>query len=470
MKIQGPLLYSGKTPLLAVFLALTLGLTSISPAAQSTVEPRREQLLNGLRVLIWHRPNDANVLLKLRIHSGAAFDLAGKAGTMALLGDALFSDPNVREFFVGELSGSLDVTTDYDAINVSLSGRAAEFERIVDLLRGALVSTPLTAETVTKLREARIKVVRDTSLTPAVIADRAIAARLFGDHPYGRPFSGATDTLARIDRADLLYARERFLNPNNATLVVVGGVDERRALRALRQLLGAWRKSETVVPATFRQPETPDTRTLLIDLPGAEAAEVRLAARALTRSDRDYAASTLLALLARDRWQASAPELSKSAFYVRHETHVLPGMFVMGASVRTAEAANTLAAARNVIRSLINTPPTPSELERLKGEAVATFNKQIEQPESIANMWLDIEAFKLAPIADQLRTLSNMTQVDVQGVAARIFREAPVSTVVVGNAAQLRAELERAGKVEVMQNQAAPAAQPVPSSPTTKRP
>ena len=45
-------------------------------AAQSAPEPQREELLNGLRVLFWQRPSDQQVFIKLRVHSGAAFDTA----------------------------------------------------------------------------------------------------------------------------------------------------------------------------------------------------------------------------------------------------------------------------------------------------------------------------------------------------------------------------------------------------------
>src|ERR1051326_8431382 len=48
-------------------------------AAQSTTQPEREELLNGLRLLFWPQPGRADVILKLRINSGAAFDLAGKS-------------------------------------------------------------------------------------------------------------------------------------------------------------------------------------------------------------------------------------------------------------------------------------------------------------------------------------------------------------------------------------------------------
>lgn len=444
--------------------------------AQSAPEPRREQLLNGLNILLWERPGNPEVLLKLRINSGAAFDLAGKAGTMALLGDALFPDPATREYITQELGGKIEVTTDYDAINVSLSARTQDYERLVELLRTAIINMSLTADRVTELRDARAKMVAELSTNPSTIADRAIAARLFGDYPYGRPYEGATDTLARINRADVQYARERFLNANNSTLVIVGGVDRARALRALRQLLGLWLKSDKVVPSTFRQPEAPDTRIMIVDLPGTETAEVRLGVRGLGRSDRDYAAASVLALVARDRWQAAMPELRQSAFFVRHEAHVLPGSFVMGASVRTSEAARALAMAQKTLNDMALTPPTAAEIERARSEAVANFNRQMEKPETIANLWLDAETYKLSSVADQARALAAVTPADVQRVAGRLLNVTPnaapkpeaaafpVVVVAVGDGAQLKTEFERDKRAVVMSPFNAP---PPPSKPGT---
>lgn len=451
-----------QAPLMAAALAFLMLLPGTAGLAQSNPEPRREQLLNGLNILLWERPGSPEVLLKLRIHSGAAFDLAGKAGTMALLGDALFSDPTTREYVTGELGGKLEVTTDHDAINITLAARAQDYERLVELLRTAIISMSLTAERVTELRGARLKLVRESSANPTVIADRAIAARLYRDYPYGRPYTGAAETLARLDRTDVQYARERFLNPNNSTLVITGGVDRGRALRALRQLLGVWTKSDKIVPSTFRLPEAPDTRTLIVDLPGTETAEVRMAMRGLARSDRDYAAATVLAQVARERWQAAMPELRQSAFFVRHEAHVLPGSFVMGASVRATDASRALQTGLKVIQDLAKTPPTTTELERARADAVATFNRQMEKPETIADLWLDTDTYKLTPVSERARALSTVAAADIQRVAGRLLASAPssgasqpvtdaqVATVVVASAAQVRMELERNGKVEVL--------------------
>jgi zinc protease len=434
----------------ALITACLLPLISPAVSAQVPMEPERARLLNGLRVLIWSRPGDQDVLLKLRVHSGAAFDLAGKAGTMALLGDILFPDPTTREYFTDEMQGRLNVTTDYDSITITMQGRAREFERIVEILRTALVTPQLTPENVTKVREGRIKVIKETAISPAMLADRAIAARLFGDFPYGRPYGGSVESLERVDRADIMLARERFLGSNNATLTVIGGIQPNRAMRALRQLLGVWRKSDQLVPATFRQPTAPDPRTLIVHAPADQSVETRLAVRGFSRQDADAPAAALLAIVARQRWTKLLPELARSPVYVRHEAFLLPGMFVMGASVDNVLAGKTLASAKEVLQSLATSPVPAAELEQAKNEAVTLVNKELAKPDGMAEAWLDGDTYTLPSVAEQMRALSGVTPIDLQRVATRLLHGAGFASVVLGNSDVVKAQIERYGKVEIM--------------------
>ncbi|HEV2765026.1 MAG TPA: pitrilysin family protein, partial [Pyrinomonadaceae bacterium] len=417
-------------------------------AVAQTPEPRREQLLNGLRVLLLPRPGEPQALVRLRVHSGAAFDLAGKEGVMALLGDALFPDPSTREYVTEDLGGRLEVSTGYDSIDVTLTGKADEFERLIELLRAAVINTQLSPEAVTRLRDARLKAVKDVSVSPTVLADRAIAARFFGTiFPYGRIPEGTPDSLGRVERADLLLVRERFLNPNNSTLVVVG-VEPVRAMRAVRQYLGPWRRSDREVPATFRQPEAPDARTLVLDISGAPDAEVRFAVRGLARSDRDAPLARLVATLARERWARSFPELKGRPFFVEHRAYTLPGVLKAGASVAPDKAARALETARAALQSLVTNAPTAEELELARRELLAPLNAGAGKPEALAELWLDREAYQ-TDATEEARALSNATPADVQRVAARLLRDTKAATVAVGDAARLRPELARAGEVEV---------------------
>lgn len=423
------------------------------------MEPERARLLNGLRVLIWTRPGDQDVLLKLRVHSGAAFDLSGKDGSMALLGDILFPDPTTREYFTDEMQGRLNVTTNYDSLTITMLGRAREFERIVEILRTALVTTQLTPENVTKVRDGRIKVIKDTGISSAMLADRAIASRLFGTFPYGRPYGGTVESLERVDRSDLMLARDRFLSPNNATLTIIGGVQSARAMRALRQLLGVWRKTEEIVPATFKQPSPPDPRPLIINAPADQSVEVRLAVRGLSRQDPDAPAADLLAVLTRQRWIKLLPELARSPVSVRHEAFTLPGMFTMGASVDTLLAGKALATAKEAIHSFVNSPVTAAELDQAKTEAINHANGELAKSDGVADAWLDGDTYGLPSIAERMRVLSGVTPNDLQRAATRLFNDSAVASVVLGNSAVVKAQLESYGKVEVM-GEIAPAIEP----------
>jgi zinc protease len=417
------------------FVVLAASLAHVE--AQSVPQPDRERLLNGLTILYSNRPGDPKVLLKLRIQSGAAFDLAGKTGTMALLADAMFPESTTGEYVTEQLGGQLEVATTYDAIDVTIDGKATELERMIELLRNALMNLNLSPESVATLREAKIKQLTGKQSSSSDAANRAIAQRLFGTYPYGQPPEGTVETVAKIERGDLMLARDRFLNADDATLVVIGGVEKARVMRAARQILGPWQKSDRIVPATFRQPGPVNSHVLLIDQSGANNAEVRLAVRGLARSDPDAAAAFVLAAIARKRWQALMPGLS--AVSVGHEAHALRGMFVLGASVPAGSAAKAIATAKEVMKTIAQSGVTQEEVSA----AVTAFPSVSHRPspdESLADKWLDAETYKI-PLSTSPADDNRISPADIKRVAARLFSEpANQATVVLGNANELKSQ------------------------------
>ena len=432
-----------------------------SSLAQSMKEPEREQLLNGLNLLIWPQPGSPELVVKLRINSGAAFDLAGKSGQMAVLGDLLFPDAAIVDYFTDELGGKLDVSVNYDSMTITMVGKAAEFEQVISVLRNAILSTQFTPEVVTRIRDARIKSLRDATISPPAVADRAIATRLFGDFPYGRRSGGTPEDLARVERADLMLARERFLSSNNATVAIVGGVTRQRVFRTVRQLLGPWHKSDKLVPTTFTQPKAADPRTLIVNVPGPTS-EVRLAVRGVARSDADFHASLIAARLAQHRWVAMAAELANQPVFVKSEGYVLPGVFVMGAAVGTDKTGDALANAKKVLESLQSTPATVAELDRAKTEVVNELTAAISKAEMIPDPWLDAATYRLSAVQDQVALLRSVTPADIQRVANRLFKATTVASVVTGETAQLKAILQGRVPFEVLGEVETPASSPKP--------
>lgn len=461
-----------RAPVLAALCAALL-LPTLTARAQTGPEPRREQLLNGLRIILLSRPGDSEVTLKLRVHSGAAFDLAGKEGLMTLLSGAFF-DPNTREYVTDELGGRLEVKTGYDSIDVTLAGRSTDFDRLLELLRNGVINTQLTPEAVERVRGESLKNFGAATAPAAADAERLVAARLFHPFPYARPVGGTAESVKRVERTDLLLARERFLHPDNSTLVIVGGFDPRRVMRTLRQSLGGWRKSDRPVPATFRRPDPTDARTLVIDRAGSKEVELRLAVRGLARADRDAPAARLLTPLVRERWLAALPELrGNGSVVVRHDAMREGGIFTLGATLRSAaDMARALEAARKVLRELSEKGPTSAEFEAAKAAAVSSLNQGAQVPAGMADSWLDEHTYDTPAVtsSEVARAINALNVSEVQRVAARLFLHTPLASVAVGDAAQLREELARTGGYEVFGEAAARAPEPPKPQPDKQQP
>jgi predicted Zn-dependent peptidase len=234
-----------------------------------------------------------------------------------------------------------------------------------------------------------------------------------------------------------MLAQERLLHSDNAALVVIGGIEKARLMRALRQMLGPWQKADRSVPATFRQPNAPEERTLLINQAGTSTAEIRLAVRGLSRFDRDAIGASMLAEVARQRWQAAVPELSSGR--VRHEAHNLPGILIFGASVPPATAQNALTAAQDVMKALSQTGPTPDELARAASAILAEVGKRSGgELDQIADIWLDSEIQKSPIPVNPATEVGRVSVADIQRVATRLFKDSKQAKVVLGDIEQLK--------------------------------
>jgi hypothetical protein len=190
--------------------------------------------------------------------------------------------------------------------------------------------------------------------------------------------------------------------------------------------------------------------------------------RGISRSDADFHTTMVLAKVAQHRWQATSPEMSKQPVFVKTDAYVLPGAFVMGATVTETTAVDSLANARKVLDSLMSTPATAEELERARTEAINEISANLSKPETLPDPWLDADTYRLSAPQDQIALLRSVTAAEVQRVANRLFNKSIVS-VVAGESAALKAALQGRFQYEVLGEIAAPApSQKPPTKPATK--
>ncbi len=408
---------------------------AMSAFAQAPLRaPKQEKLLNGLKVLMWSDAQADKVSVKIRIHAGSAFDPQGKEGAMQLLADDLFPNDASREFFAEDLGGGLEVVTTYDFIQINAWSKPESFLTMLETLAAAVSNPAIDKDTTAKLRTALFAKLKVSESDPGYVADQAVAKRLFGTFPYGRPQRGSTTSVQKIDFADLIYAKQRFLTSDNATIAITGNFERDLGYRAVRRYFGSWLKSDKRVPATFRQPDSPDTSPLRIELPNFDKNYTRTAITAPARPDKDYVGMLVLTKIWKEQFAYSDID-EQSCGRPYYQANLLRGTY----RVATArKSTGDLFLGRNICIFLgkdadgrYSYPEIKqSDFDKAKAKTVSEFNDLIQSPPGLSNLWLDLDTFKLQSVDDETRKINAVNLADIIQLVDR-FRKSPMVTVLV---------------------------------------
>lgn len=420
-----------------IALSIALGAANVQAAGQRTAgsAPKQEKLLNGLRVHMWSDQASDRVSARLRIHSGAAFDPAGREGLMQMLAEAFFPTDLGRAFFPEDLGGNLEIICNYDHIQINVSSRPEGFLTMLETLAAAVTNPTFDKETTEASRARVLERLRRSVEEQDYLADTAAAKRLLGSFPYGRPIFGTVETLAKVDFADLKIAYGRLAGADNATLSLSGRFDPALGSRATKRFFGSWLKSDGRVPPTFRQPDPPPTETLVIAAPQKGPDEVRYAVRGVARNDKDFAAAEVLAEIMETRLRSKAPAEIRDRLFVVNNAYLLPGMFVIG---KTETIAGSIGSGpsmgenggSNLVAMALAEKVSDAEFAEAK-RSVLLVRNAIEP----AALWLDADTYRLASVRAEHESFANLTLADVQRVADRL-RTSPVVTVIVSSTKQ----------------------------------
>jgi zinc protease len=106
---------------------------------------------------------------------------------------------------------------------------------------------------------------------PDQLLDQELTATAFRAHPYGHPTIGWLGDLQAMTRDDLYGYYRRYYVPNNATLVIVGDVDAKDALRRTVQHFGSIAPGEIAKRPHTREPEQLGERRVTVSREGTTA-------------------------------------------------------------------------------------------------------------------------------------------------------------------------------------------------------
>lgn len=405
-----------KRLVLSQLLALAVAMLCSGSAFAQSVQPTEARLLNGLKLLVFKKADEGKLTVKLRIHSGSAFDPLGKEGTMYLLSQILFPNQELRDFFQEDLGGSLVITSNYDFIQIDATAKSDKLIEMLEPIAAGLTSPQITKETTQRVKAPASQLAMSLESDRGYAATLAASHNLVGNFPYGRPTIGSSASLAKVDFADLMQADERFLTSDNATLVISGNVDSAYALKVVKRLFGGWTKADKKVPATFAQPETPKQVSITQELSSVSegSTEIRSAVRGFSRKDPLYAANLYLEKIIRGRLAESNPD---KVVYVASGS-ALQSVIVFGLNDASEDPKTAVLSA--VLGKDV------SEAEFAKAQTLISGGLS---GGDIIQRWLDVDTYGVENPEKEIAKIKTVTIVDVQN-ALNALRKAPAVTTI----------------------------------------
>lgn len=260
----------------------------------------RSTLENGLQVLV--EPTDAAPLVAiwLWLEAGTSDETPTQVGAAHFLEHMLFKGTSARAVGVAAaeiegLGGDLNAFTDHDETVIHATVEASAAAEALDVLADMVRQGALAADELERERDVILEEIRGYDDDPESVLDDALQARLFGDHPYGRPVLGTVSSVAKLDMAALSAFRAANHGADRAILAIAGQVDPEATEAAAKRLFSAWARAGA---ARSLAPAPAPRRDVLVERIARpfETTRVALGWRCPALTDPDAAALEILAM------------------------------------------------------------------------------------------------------------------------------------------------------------------------------
>ena len=443
----------------------------LQPLLDTVPTPRHvdKTLASGLRVVVVpdHRVPFVRLTLgdtfgawsESPAHVGAA-EMAARMitrGTKNYTAEQLASELELHAINL-EGSASLDVT------DVQADCLSQHLDRTVRLMAEVVLRPTFAGPEFDLLRTQTLSNLMIKSQTPDYLAEREFRRQLFGSHPYARTATGEAEDLQRLTVADMADWWTRFIRPDVCTLYIAGDVEPDAAMQLVEKYFAEWKAAGPKPEVALAPiPAAAATHIILIDKPKVVQSEIRVGHIGITRQHGDYFATRVQTQYFGGAFNS---RLNRSLRIAKGLTYGVgggfsperfAGTFTVSTFTKTARTAETVAAILEQLKALQEVAPTDEEINIARSYLVGSFAAARETPQSTVNdLWMiDYSGLPADYLNRMLDGVRKSTAADELRVAKELVHPDRLTIVIVGDAAAVKADLEKIAPVTVIRPQSA---------------
>jgi len=417
--------------------------------------PTTFHLANGIPVVLVERSDPPIASVRVLFRGGAGAHGAAQAGLAAFVADLLDEGTTARDAAtiadtIELLGGGLELTAGWDALVAGVTVLPSRLPPALEVLADVICNPTFPPSEVARVRERRVRQIRQGRDDARSAAGELLAAALFGEkHPYGASVLGRTSTLSAFGMEGVSAFHRDFIHPRHATVLAVGAVDVATLRPLLERELGRWVPSGPGLELPPIPPPPPRLPSLtLLDRPGAAQSEIRVGGLGATRLTEDFfeilVLNTILGGSFTSRLNRNLREDKGYTYGAGSSIHLRRGVgpFLIGTGVDTEVTLPALVEILAEIDGLLREPVGEEELARARSTLALRLPERIETASGLGLELADLALFDL-PLDSLDHFEQEVGAVSAEGVlrvAQRLLAQ-PLTLAIVGDRARIEAPL-----------------------------
>lgn len=418
-----------------------------------------ENLSNGLEIYGITNSEVPLVQFMLEIKGGMLLEDPSTTGVSNLLANLLTKGtrnktPQELEEAIELLGATIRVNATDEKIIISGSTLSKNYEATLALVEEILLEPRWDTEEFELTKQQVISRIQQQKASPNNIAANEFKKLIYGtNHILANDNLGTEESVQRITMKDLQDYYTNNLSPNLASFLIVGDIEEDRAVTGVRDLTADW----SVKKVNFKDlPElaAPEkSRVYFYDVPGAKQSVLHIGYPALAETDEDFFPATIMNYRLGGGSFASqlTQELREGKGYTYgirsgFDGSTLKGPFLISSGVRS----NITYEAVDLVKQILENYPknfNEQDLEVTKGFMIKSNARKFETLGSKLQMLREISNFNRPKdfVLQQEETVRKITVPQIKALAEKYVDPNKMYYLIVGDAATQLDRLEQLG-------------------------
>ena len=241
------------------------------------------ELSNGLTVIHQHLPATPVVVTDIWVGAGAIAEPTEWSGMAHFLEHMIFKgSPNVMvgefDWLIENTGGTANAATSYDYAHFYITTAAPHLEQTLPCLADILLRANIPDEEFIREREVVIEEIYSCHDDPDYLGFQALCQNAYQCHPYRRSILGDKELLLEHTPNQMRCFHRTHYQPQNMTVVIVGGIEQEKALALVDENFSQFSVPSECPPTTIEaEPPTLTVRRQELYLPRIEQARLLMA-------------------------------------------------------------------------------------------------------------------------------------------------------------------------------------------------